>query len=620
MGRSISDNCQAAPEFKSEIPIKLSKNRFKAEYGSDLIAELIGQMGHEYIFITPGSSFRGVHDSLVNFKGNEKPKIILVAHEEMAVAMAQGYWKASRRPGVAFVHDLVGLQHAVMAFYNAMADRAPIIVLGGAGPMDPAHRRKTDWIHSANAQSNIVRDVTKWTDEPTTLQAILDSMARAQRVATSAPCAPTYISVDAKIQEDKIPDGTTVPDFSLQRFQPPAPIAAPKFQVQAAVEALIEAEWPMIFGGRIGYLAESADSIRNLVEHTGSAYQDGHDIVCMASYHPQNLNCSFGRTKHEYDYKRKFLEKADTIVCIDCLDISNNVGEYEGARNACQKDDKKRHTIIDLSLNDFAIQHWTHLGGPLQPVDIQIQADCLYGVNQLLFELESRTKNNNQYLKRVSERCEELKQIHMKLRADQRCIMKKNWEKVPIYLPRMTAELFESVKSKNWLLASRNYRAWYDGIWEFDGPGQFMSNSIGGGIGYGAAGVIGSALAGREQGKFTVAIIGDGDFTMGPAAIWTAVHYSIPILIVLHNNTSFGNDEEHQITLARQRNRPEENAWIGQRMVGPEPDYCLVARGYGAFAETPVNDPSELAGAFQRAVEAVEAGKVALVDVHTSLN
>jgi acetolactate synthase-1/2/3 large subunit len=132
--------------------------------------------------------------------------------------------------------------------------------------------------------------------------------------------------------------------------------------------------------------------------------------------------------------------------------------------------------------------------------------------------------------------------------------------------------------------------------------------------------VIGSALAGRDRGQFTVAIIGEGDFTMGPAALWTAVHYKIPIMIVLHNNTSFGNDEEHQITLAGRRGRPAENAWIGQRMVGPEPDYSTIARGYGAWAEEPVRDPAKLKEAFRRAVEVVDGGGVALVDVHTSLN
>jgi acetolactate synthase-1/2/3 large subunit len=132
MGDEINNNYPAAPDFISETPVNLPANQPQAEYGSDLIAELIGSLGHEYIFLTPGSSFRGVHDSLVNHTKNHKPKIILVAHEEIAVAMAQGYCKATGKPAMAFLHDLVGIQHATMAFYNAMADRMPVVVLGGS--------------------------------------------------------------------------------------------------------------------------------------------------------------------------------------------------------------------------------------------------------------------------------------------------------------------------------------------------------------------------------------------------------------------------------------------------------------------------------------------------------
>jgi acetolactate synthase-1/2/3 large subunit len=616
----INNNYPAAPGFQSETPINLPDNLPKAEYGSDLIAEMIGELGHDYIFLTPGSSFRGVHDSLVNHTRNHKPQIILVAHEEMAVAMAQGYCKATGRSACVFVHDLVGVQHAVMAFYNAMADRMPVVVFGGSGPADPAQRRKTDWIHSANTQCDIVRDVTKWTDEPATLQATLDSMARAQRIATSGPRAPTYVSIDVVVQEAKIPEGTVMPDFSQARYQPAPPIAAPQQSIEAAVDLLTEADWPLVFGGRIGYLEEATAPMAELIETIGAGYQDGHDTICLPSNHPQNLNASFGRTKAEGAYKSMLLGKADTIFCIDCLDISNNIGAYEGARGAGEAITGQPHKVIDLSLNDFAIQHWSHLGGPLHPVDVQLQADNLHGLNQVLDEIRKRASGNPAWVGRAADRRAELSIMHDGLRAQQKELMEAKWDQVPIYLPRMTSELYNAVKGNDWLLAARNYRAWYDGIWEFDRAGRFMSNSIGGGIGYGAAGIIGSALAGRDQGKFSVAIIGDGDFTMGPAALWTAVHYKIPIMIVLHNNTSFGNDEEHQITLAHRRDRPTENAWIGQRMVGPEPDYCTVARGYGAWAEEPVRDPKDLAGAFARAVTVVEGGGVALVDVHTSLN
>jgi len=610
----------AAPGFESETPINLPRNRADAEYGSDMIAELIGELGHDYVFLTPGSSFRGLHDSLVNHTRNHKPQIILVAHEEMAIAMAQGYCKATGKPAMAILHDLVGVQHGLMAFYNAMADRQPVVVLGGSGPADPAHRRKTDWIHSANTQCAIVRDVTKWTDEPITLQSCLDSIARAQRIATSAPCAPTYVSVDVVVQEAEIPSGVSMPDVKAPRYQPPAPVAAPTDQVEAAVDLLTEADWPLIFGGRIGYHEDATAPMAELVETLGAAYQDGHDIICLPSNHPQNLNASFGRTKAEGEYKAMLMGRTDVVFCIDCLDLSNNIGTYEGARGAGNAIAAKPKKLIDLSLNDFAVQHWSHIGGPLAPVDVQLQADSRYGLGQVLDALKRRAEGNPAWVKRAAERRAEITDMHETLRAKQREAMKAKWDQTPIYLPRMTAELYQAVKDKNWLLAARNYRAWYDGIWEFDRAGRFLSNSIGGGIGYGAGGVIGSALAGRDRGQLPVAIIGDGDFTMGPAALWTAAHYRIPILIVLHNNTSFGNDEEHQITLAHRRGRPPENAWIGQRMVGPEPDYCTVARGYGAWAEEPVRDPADLADAFRKAVEVVEKGGVALVDVHTSLN
>jgi len=113
--------------------------------------------------------------------------------------------------------------------------------------------------------------------------------------------------------------------------------------------------------------------------------------------------------------------------------------------------------------------------------------------------------------------------------------------------------------------------------------------------------------------------MGDGDFQMGSGAIWTAVHYKIPLLLVINNNNSWGNDEFHQRNIARNRNRPVENAWIGQRMTEPATDYAAIVRGYGGWAEGPVEDPEDLAEVFKRAVAEVEKGNVAVVDVRTAL-
>jgi acetolactate synthase-1/2/3 large subunit len=607
----------AAPGFESEAPVNLPRNRSDAEYGSDLVAELFGKLGHDYIFLTPGSSFRGVHDSLVNHTRNHKPQIILCAHEEIAMAMGQGYAKATGKPGLVFLHDLVGVQHAAMAFYNAWADRQPVVVLGGSGPADPAMRRRIDWVHSANTQCEMVRNYTKWTDEPATLQATLDSIARAQRVASSAPCAPVYVSVDTIIQEAKIANGARLPDVDHPRYRAAPPLAAAKESIEAAVELLIAADWPLIAGGRIGYRADCTPPLVKLVELLGAVYKDSHDIVCFPTAHPQNMSGGFGATK-----ETEMLPKADVVLGFDVPDLNALLGLYGQAREHLGRSGaaKREKKIIDVSLNDLMLEHWSNLNGGLSPADVQVLAEPHYALRQLLAEVEARAKGNPAWVKRARERAAEIAELHKALRARQREAVKADWERKPISVARMQAELWEAVKNKDYMTGLRNYRSWYEGIWEYKGGGQHLSNNVGGGVGYGPGGILGSAIAGRDMGKFNLAILGDGDFTMGPAALWTAVHYKIPIMIVLHNNTSFGNDEEHQITLAEERKRPVENAWIGQRMVGPEPDYCAIARGYGAWAEQPVRDPKDLKEAFRKAVEVVDKGGVALVDVHTQLN
>ena len=146
-----------------------------------------------------------------------------------------------------------------------------------------------------------------------------------------------------------------------------------------------------------------------------------------------------------------------------------------------------------------------------------------------------------------------------------------------------------------------------------------MGADGGGGVGYNASAAVGSALALHRQGRFCVSLGGDGDYLMAPGCIWTAAHYRIPMLHVINNNATWGNDEVHQIEVAHNRHRPRENAWIGQAMRDPVIDFSDVARGFGAWAEGPVDDPDQLAPVLSRAVAEVENGRVAVVDVRTRL-
>ena len=158
---------------------------------------------------------------------------------------------------------------------------------------------------------------------------------------------------------------------------------------------------------------------------------------------------------------------------------------------------------------------------------------------------------------------------------------------------------------------------WDGAFWEFDHPLSFVGSDGGGGVGGGPGISVGAALALKGTGRLPVCVGGDGDFLMGATAIWTAVHYRIPLLYIVANNRSFFNDEVHQERVAKMRGRPVENKWIGQRISDPPVDIAGLARAQGALGLGPIESADRLVAAIREALAHVEAGGVAVVDVIT---
>src|ERR1700674_742760 len=163
------------------------------QYGSDVVAETLRALALPYIALVPGASFRGLHDSLVNYLGNRDPQMLLCLHEEHAVAIAHGYAKVTGQPLAVGIHSNVGLMHATMAIYNAWCDRVPMLIIGATGPVDAARRRPwIDWIHTSTDQGALIRAYSKWDDQPASVEAALNSLARAYSITREAPSAPVY--------------------------------------------------------------------------------------------------------------------------------------------------------------------------------------------------------------------------------------------------------------------------------------------------------------------------------------------------------------------------------------------------------------------------------------------
>ncbi|MES2913000.1 MAG: thiamine pyrophosphate-binding protein, partial [Pseudomonadota bacterium] len=250
----------ATPVVRRDIPQPSSSD--ETVWGSDAIADMMRAMDIPYVLLNPGASFRGLHDSLVNHLGNEKPQMIVVLHEEHAVAIAQGYAKVTGKPLCAILHSNVGLMHGSMGIFDAWTDRMPVIVLGATGPVDAAKRRPwIDWIHTAQDQAALIRHFIKWDAQPASIPAAQEALLRALQIATTAPQGPVYVCFDAALQESKLDARPKLPDYA--RYKPAPPARPSDDSIEEAAQLLSNARRPVILMGRVSRSEEGwADRIR----------------------------------------------------------------------------------------------------------------------------------------------------------------------------------------------------------------------------------------------------------------------------------------------------------------------------------------------------------------------
>ncbi len=575
-----------------------------AEYGSDIIVDLMKAYKIEYAALNPGATFRGLHDSIVNYGGNRMPQIILCNHEEIAVAVAQGYGKAKGRPMAAIVHDVVGLLHAAMAIYTAWLDRAPVLVMGGTGPMAVENRRPwIDWIHTALVQGNAVRDYVKWDDQPASVQGIVESFIRGHRIATTEPQGPIYLCFDAALQEERL-DGS-VPILDVGRYAPPTRAHADPSALQTAARWLTEAEHPVVLADYVGRSPEAVPSLVRLAETLALPVIDLGSRFNFPNTHPLDLTGA----------EAELLPQADLVLALDVVDIEKAVATTDRTTRLARSQLPPNARVVHISFNDFMVRSWAQEQGRLQPVDLPIAADTSLAIPALTDLLERAVDGEESLRARRDRRGVRLERMHRSLRDGWRETAEKARDERPISLPRLALDLWDVVKDEDWVLVNRNLRNWTRRLWEWRSGVPYVGAHMGGGVGYGIGHSIGAALAlGRT--RLCIDIQPDGDLLYTPSALWTASHHRIPLLIVMFNNRSYYNDEEHQVLMAKARNRPVENAHIGQAMTDPPVDFAGLARNFGLEAWGPVEEPGDLRPALERAVRYVtRERKAALVDV-----
>lgn len=579
-----------------------------ARYGSDFIVDLLKALEIEYVALNPGATFRGIHDSIVNYGGNKHPELIECNHEEIAVAIAHGYAKASGKPMVAIVHNIVGLLHASMAIYNAWCDRVPILVMGGGGPMDTAKRRPwIDWIHTALVQGNLVRDFVKWDDQPATMESIADSVLRGWRIAITEPQGPVYICFDVEHQEAELPASISLPD--VRRYAPSSTLYPDPQKLEEAARWLVAANSPVILADRMGRKAEAVKSLIELAELLMAPVIDKGGHFNFPSTHPLDLTGA----------EAELIPAADLVFALNVDDLYGSLPRLKtkGQRSAPVLPDQTK--IIHISLKEQSIRGWSADFQQLPTVDLPIAADSAAALSQLLPLCRRLLRREDEGKReRLRKRRMALQQKHEEMRVQWQREAEATRDNSPISLSWLAAVMWEVIKDEDWVIVSGNLRGWPRRLWDWRKPNQFLGHSGGAGLGYGPGAAVGAALAYRGSGTLCIDLQADGDLLFCPQTLWTAAHHKIPLLIVMDNNRTYLNSENHQATVARQRGRSVENKGIGTAIEEPSVDFSGLARSLGIYAEGPIDKPAEVEAAIQRAVHVVRNEKrAALVDVLT---
>jgi acetolactate synthase-1/2/3 large subunit len=576
--------------------------------GSDYMLDVFTSLGLDYVCANPGSSFRGLHESVLNHGGNSHPEMITCCHEESSVAMAHGYFKVEGKPLGVFAHGTVGLQHASMAIYNAYCDRVPVyIVLGNT--LDATMRQPGfEWLHSVQDAAAMVRDYIKWDDAPASLPHFGESAVRAYKIAMTPPYGPVVIVADTELQERPLPEGLALRVPRLALTSPPQGDSG---AVAEVARLLVAADNPLLVADKLARTAAGMQHLIELAELVQAAVINQNGRMNFPSQHPLNHTM-----------------RAEAAVAESDVIVALEAGNVFGVLNAFR--DQIHRTFRPLAKSGVKLASITagdlYLKSNYQDfqrypeVDVAIGADAEATLPSLIEAVRKLM---------TDDRRRAMQQRGVRLAAASRTALERartdasyGWNSSPISTARAAAELWAQIRTEDWSLVSSSvgpssagWSAWPQRLWKFDKYHQHIGSTGAAGIGYGAPATVGAALANRKHGRLSVSIQNDGDLMYGPGALWTAAHHRIPLLILMNNNRAYHEEVMHLQRMAGRRSRGIDRAGLGTTLDNPAIDFAKLAQSLGVHAEGPISSPADLAPAIRRAIDVVKRGEPALVDV-----
>ncbi|MDE3114853.1 MAG: thiamine pyrophosphate-binding protein [Pseudomonadota bacterium] len=561
--------------------------------GSDYMIDVLRHLGIDHVAFVPGDTFRGLHESLINYGLLTEPKMTYSAvnHEETAVAFCHGYAKVEGKPMACFVHATVGLQHAAMALYNAWADRVPVVCLVGARVYSAERGIYVDWDHSVFDGPALVRDFTKWDNTPLTLEDFGNATVRGYKFATTPPAGPVVLQVDMTLQENPLPGDRAPPIPVLPKSTPPSGDDA---AVAEVAKLLVAAENPVIAADRAARTPEGLALMIALAEALQCAVVDSHARFNFPWRHPLNQSSR----------QREAVAEADLVLGLEMTDFHGIIGRLPKAVKTLSITSEDLY--MKSNYGDY--QHFA-------AVDLAVEADAQATLPALIEAVRRLTPGRRKSA--FEARGRRLAEAHQTALGASREAAAVGWDEQPISVPRLCQELYGQIKDEDWALVSgtvfQSY--WPQQLWAADRHYQYIGDAGAYGLGYLPGAALGAATAHAKHGRLAVAIGGDGDFLFSPAVMWAAAHNRIPLLYVIHNNRAYFNEIMALQRIANRRNRGIDRTGIGNDLTEPVVDYAALAKSMGVAGFGPVTDPKDLAAVFKQAIALVKKGEPVLVDV-----
>lgn len=573
--------------------------------GSDYMVDVIKSLGFEYVCANPGSSFRGIHESIINYGGNKSPEFITCCHEESSVAMAHGYAKIEGKPLLVLAHGTVGVQHAAMAIYNAWCDRVPVFVILGNIVDETKRVPGVEWAHSVQDAAAMIRDFTKWDDLPASLTHFGESAVRAYKIAMTSPTMPVVIVADGELQENPIPadDKTPIPKLTLA-----SPPQGDSGAVAEAARLLVAAENPVIIADRTARTSAGMARLIELAEALQAAVIDQAGRMNFPSRHPLNQS----------DRARAAIMDADVILGLEVLDFYGPLHIYRDQMDRTSTPITQPNAkLISINSNDLYIKGNYQDFQRYPEVDLDVAADAEETLPSLTEAVKRLMTDDRK--RAAQDRGVRLAKAHQHALEASRDAAAFAWDASPISTARLCAELWAQIENEDWSLvgATTFVSKWPQRLWSFDKHYQYIGNAGGYGVGYNAPAATGAALANRKYGRLTVNIQCDGDLMYAPGVLWTAAHHKIPLLHIMHNNHAYHQELMQVQIMADRHSRDVRDCVTGTTITGPNISYAKLAESMGMYGDGPVSDPKELGPAIRRALDVVKRGEPALLDVST---